>query len=299
MASLKYSGNLQRMTVTLASTYTAGSGTMALTAGHGARLPSSGDFWLVTTSGTYRAFKVTARSTDTLTVVGAQDGTADGDMAASTELEWNLTASALAQLISDIRYGSGVITPPPISGWSTNNASDATIAYPNDLPTIRKPQSTNDDWTRLERGLTVPYTLTALMDYELFNTQYASCGVAISANGNLMITFGLVNYAGVPRLAVAYRNGTSYSGEPSGAKYDNGNNPRWSSMPLWLRIVNNGTNRIYYTSGDGIDWYQFATDSAGTHVTETYGGICAIANGNGSASVYRHALVRLRSWLVG
>lgn len=299
MASLKYLGNAARMTVSLASTYTAGSGTMTLTSGHGARLPSSGDFWLVPTSGTYQSFKVTARSTDTLTVVGGQDGTTDADLATTTELEWNLTASALSQLISDIRYGGGVITPPPASGWSTHNASDSTIAYPNDLPTIRKPQSTNDDWTRLERGITVPYTISVLIDYELFNTQYCSGGIAISANGNLMITFGLVNYAGSPRMAVAYRNGTGYSGEPSGARYDNASNPHWTSGPMWLRIVNSGTNRVYYTSIDGTDWYQFATDAAGAHVTETYGGIYVIANGSGTASAYRHGLIRLRSWLVG
>lgn len=101
MASLKYLGNLELMTVALASDYTAASGSMALTAGYGARLPSSGDFWIRTKTGTYQCFKVTARSTDTLTVVAAQDGTSDGNLSAGTELFWVLSYSALDQLLAE------------------------------------------------------------------------------------------------------------------------------------------------------------------------------------------------------
>ncbi len=65
--SLQYTKSATVQTVTLGSSYTAGSGTMTLTAGNGAYLPSSGDFWLSYNngSGTIRIFKVTARSTDT------------------------------------------------------------------------------------------------------------------------------------------------------------------------------------------------------------------------------------------
>jgi hypothetical protein len=96
--ALTYVGNSDLQTVTLDSGYTSGSGSMSLTAGHGARLPSAGNFWLRTTTGTYRAFKVTARSTDTLTVTSAQDGTSDGNLDAGQELAWVLTASALDEL---------------------------------------------------------------------------------------------------------------------------------------------------------------------------------------------------------
>ncbi len=103
MATLKWlsaaDANLQ--VVTLGSAYTAASGSMALTGGHGARLPAAGDFWLMTTSGTRRVFKVTARSTDTLTVTPAQDGTADGNLDSGAELKWTMDVSAWEQVLSE------------------------------------------------------------------------------------------------------------------------------------------------------------------------------------------------------
>lgn len=110
MASLKYSANSSLQTVTLGSAYTSGSGSMSLTAGHGARLPASGDFWLAYDdgAGTVRLFKVTARSTDTLTVTAdATEGSGDGNISSGETLRWALTAAALDQLKSDIVALSG------------------------------------------------------------------------------------------------------------------------------------------------------------------------------------------------
>jgi hypothetical protein len=105
MASLKYSANSSLQTVTLGSGYTSGSGSMTLTTGHGARLPSSGDFWLAydNGAGVVRLFKVTARSTDTLTVTAdATEGSGDGNISSGETLRWALTAAALDQLKADI-----------------------------------------------------------------------------------------------------------------------------------------------------------------------------------------------------
>jgi hypothetical protein len=110
MASLKYSANSSLQTVTLGSAYTSGSGSMTLTTGHGARLPSSGDFWLAydNGAGVVRLFKVTARSTDTLTVTAdATEGSGDGNISSGETLRWALTAAALDQLRTDIcGYGT-------------------------------------------------------------------------------------------------------------------------------------------------------------------------------------------------
>lgn len=299
MSSLKYIGNVERMTVTLASDYTSGSGSMDLTTGHGARLPATGDYWIVTTSGTYRAFKVTARSTDTLTVVAGQDGTSDDNLSAGQELEWNITASAFAQVLSDNRYGGGLLTAPPITGWSTLNASDSTISYPNDQPRIQKPSSVGDDTTSLVRTVSVPYTITTCIDYRLMGSQYPNAGIQLSDGSTKMICFGVIIVAGYQRAHVAYRTGTTYNSEPSTAKYDNPINVLWGNMPpLWLRIANNSTNRVYSLSFDGTDWVQFATDAAGAHLTEDRAGIFANA-GIGSSSAYRPVIVSLNSWLVG
>lgn len=105
--SLAYVANAYLQTFTLASQYTAGSGTMAVTTGQGARLPTSGDFWIRQRTGvtdaTLNILKVTARSTDTLTVTGGQDGTTDQNISGGVEMMWALSVSALTQLIADIR----------------------------------------------------------------------------------------------------------------------------------------------------------------------------------------------------
>ena len=107
MAALQYVANAYLQTFTLASLYTAASGTMAVTTGQGARLPSSGDFWIRQRTGvsdaTLNILKVTARTTDTLAVTGGQDGTTDQNILAGVEMMWALSVSALTQLIADIR----------------------------------------------------------------------------------------------------------------------------------------------------------------------------------------------------
>lgn len=105
MASLKYIQSSTLQAVTLGAGYTAASGTMTLTGGEGALLPSSGDFWLAYNNGagTIRLFKVTARSTDTLTVVAVSgEGSGDGNISSGETLRWALTYDALTQLRTDI-----------------------------------------------------------------------------------------------------------------------------------------------------------------------------------------------------
>jgi hypothetical protein len=104
MASWKYTKDSNLGTVTLGSSYTAASGSMSLTSGHGARLPSSGDFWLAHNngSGTIRIFKVTARSTDTLTVTAVtSEGAGDGNLSSGETLRPVISVDALDQLKRD------------------------------------------------------------------------------------------------------------------------------------------------------------------------------------------------------
>lgn len=105
MASLKYvSADPNLQLVTLGADYTAGDGHMHLTTGHGARLPSTGDFWLRTpVTGTLQnVFKCTARSTDQITVTAVTGYGADQNLSTGTELSWSLTGEGLDQLKDDI-----------------------------------------------------------------------------------------------------------------------------------------------------------------------------------------------------
>lgn len=109
MASWKYEKTATLGTVELDSGYTAASGTMVLVAGQGARLPSAGDFWLAWSTdytdpfATIHLFKVTARSTDTLTVTAeTTEGGGDTNINAGQKLKAVMSISALDQLRQDI-----------------------------------------------------------------------------------------------------------------------------------------------------------------------------------------------------
>ena len=102
MPSLKYVDNASFQTVTLGSNYIAAGTSLVLVSGHGARLPSSGDFWLISLTTPANVFKVSANAADTLTVIGGQCGRADINVGSGVELAWDLTGAALDQLRADI-----------------------------------------------------------------------------------------------------------------------------------------------------------------------------------------------------
>lgn len=109
--SLQYVGNSAFQQGTLGSSYTAGGTSLVLSSGNGANFPATGDFWVrvqpsATDATGAEIFKCTARSTDTLTVTGAQDGTSNVNHSAGAIVVWVLSASALTQLKADITVGA-------------------------------------------------------------------------------------------------------------------------------------------------------------------------------------------------
>lgn len=109
MASWKQLKTTTLGTVTLDSSYTAASGSMVLTAGQGARLPSTGDFWIAWSEdqgdpdAVIHLWKVTARSTDIITVTAeTTEGGGDTNVSAGETLRAVMSISALDQLRQDI-----------------------------------------------------------------------------------------------------------------------------------------------------------------------------------------------------
>lgn len=285
MASLKYSANLELMTVTLASDYTAASSSMSLTAGHGARLPASGDFWLRTTSGTYRCFKVTARSTDTLTVVAAQDGTEDGNLSAGVELKWVLGVTAIDQLRSDlIQTGadaskavtkagslylpndgmhlyrdSGAVMVPwgPIfpctahddSGFSWINQGSATVAATDGRVYISSTADSTNHFNVRKKAKTGTYTITVGILPHMLRVNYPGCGIGWRQSSDGKLVLFMLIMSGSPQLSIIKQNSPSST---SSSYVDVGINE--SSTLMWLRIADNGTSRICSWSVDGINF---------------------------------------------
>jgi microcystin-dependent protein len=123
---------------TLASGITAIATTITVAAGTGLRFPAAGgaDYFyatLIDTSNNLEIVKVTARSTDTLTVVRAQDGTTARAYSSGSRIELRITAALIQDIRDGITPGDGTVTAAKI-------VSDAveTTKIANDAVTLAK-----------------------------------------------------------------------------------------------------------------------------------------------------------------
>jgi len=104
---------------TLASGISDVATSITLAAGTGSRFPAAGgaDYFYVTlidTSNQLEVVKVTARSTDTLTVVRGQDGTTARAYSSSDRIELRVTAALLADIRDSITPADGTVTTAKI-----------------------------------------------------------------------------------------------------------------------------------------------------------------------------------------
>lgn len=102
MAVAVYTNNA---TATLSSSITAASTSLTVTSGQGALFPStaSGNYFFVTlvdNVGTVEVVKVTARSTDTFTIVRAQDGTTANSFASGSKVELRIVAAGMNEKLA-------------------------------------------------------------------------------------------------------------------------------------------------------------------------------------------------------
>ena len=100
---------------TLASGITNVATSITLAAGTGSRFPAAGgaDYFyatLINTSNQLEVVKVTARSTDTLTVVRGQDGTTARAYSSSDRIELRVTAALLADIRDSITPADNTVT---------------------------------------------------------------------------------------------------------------------------------------------------------------------------------------------
>lgn len=104
---------------TLASGITDVATSITLAAGTGSRFPAAGgaDYFyatLINTSNELEVVKVTARSTDTLTVVRAQDGTTARAYSTSDRIELRVTAALIQDIRDSITPADGTVTTAKI-----------------------------------------------------------------------------------------------------------------------------------------------------------------------------------------
>ena len=113
---------------TLASSVLIAATTLTVQAGHGARFPaiSAGDFTFITlqdSSNYIEIVKVTARSTDTFTIVRAQEGTSARAWASGDTVELRFTAGTAATVDGTQTFSNKTLTSPTVTGTLTGAAA--------------------------------------------------------------------------------------------------------------------------------------------------------------------------------
>ena len=101
----------------LAADITSTATSLSVTAGEGAKFPASGDFHVTCED---EIVKVTARSTDTLTVVRAQEGTTGAAHVAGKSVELRITAGVITNVEDELNTHAGLTNP--------HSATDAATA---------------------------------------------------------------------------------------------------------------------------------------------------------------------------
>lgn len=170
-------------------------------------------------------------------------------------------------------------TLPPSSGW-TQVAMTGYSGYTD--PTITADatgrhfaiSNINQDWTCPGEFRTLAassnYTVTAKITKTLFggNRSHAMLALRNSSSGKL-VTFGWEVFGSPTGNAgsrmVSYNLASSTTGNttPAGTNY----RETAGFTDQWLRIADNGTNRILSSSSDGVTWTARVTQSRINYIT--------------------------------
>ena len=126
MAVAVYTNNA---TATLSSSITAASTSLTVTSGQGALFPSTatGNYFYVTlvnTVGTVEIVKVTGKTTDTFTIVRAQDGTIASDFASGSKVELRIVAAGMNEKLAK---SGDTATNLTITGGTISGITDLAV----------------------------------------------------------------------------------------------------------------------------------------------------------------------------
>jgi hypothetical protein len=182
-------------------------------------------------------------------------------------------------------------TPLKTTDFSWDNQSTAT-AYDvcNSINMHGVNQGGADKVSSLLKTVpTKPYSCTInLGDYTVYygGGTWFKVGMVIrnSTSGKLLhFAFQASSYENNRIALTKYSDSNTYVGVSydSQAAYINKEN-------VWLRLVNNNTNRIYYFSIDGINWSQLYSEANNTYFEENQIGIGINPWQNNTYTKYRH-----------
>jgi hypothetical protein len=183
-----------------------------------------------------------------------------------------------------------VVPPPPVDAWTWVNQGTATASNVSDGILMSAPSAATLSIKILVRPTPgTPWTATLGYVPDHIATAQEECGLLARESGTgEVITVGHGGAAGM--TAQKFNSPTSLSGP-----YTLTNVPllyHGMSVPQWLRMVDDGTNRITYYSRDGQNWRQVHTVGRTDFLTvDTMGFYARVDNGFAAIKVVSWELV--------
>jgi hypothetical protein len=275
---------------TLASSYTAGAGSISVATATGA--PTNGTFSLTILDATTKAVKLIYRvaSVSGTTFSGAAEGTdancSTGDIVVGTML----TVAALNQIKVDafiqplvapipsqftqrnFNVGSGVTTTQTDNGVSVSSAPSITVVQDDPSATFN---IAGIDKSKIASTFTVTMGFTAATLGQNLGGLWLNDGGSPPNS----IYFGIQGGSNGLR-ASEFSDYVTYAGDRiSPSQFV------WWGPLIWVRIKETASARNYYVSGDGINWLQILTESNTALFTTSRYGMMMQNRGSGSGNI--------------
>lgn len=208
---------------------------------------------------------VTSVSGTTLTVTRGIEGTVAASHSSGAAVTHVLTAASLIQVLRD-QSPFGRFTLPPIAtggptttqfGWINQNSGTVDATY--NAVALGLPANSADSITMLVK--TIPatsYVVTAYLDSTLISNTAESMLILRKSSDGTFIGFGQYVSGNVLNLFVGH--GTSAG--PAITVVDS--SVISTQMYKWFKVADDGANRTYHVSIDGLHWTQFYTQAHAT-----------------------------------
>lgn len=164
---------------------------------------------------------------------------------------------------------------PPSSGWSWVNQGGASVANDADAILLTAPNSSGANWRLRARSLspTSNYIATAYLEHAAVSVAsasvscYAGIGLRNSSSGSYII-FGPGLYVASAYAAMIqvyrYTNPTTFN---AASLERNAYNLSEGKVPNWYRIRDDGSNRYFEYSFNGVDWLLAHSESRTAFIT--------------------------------
>lgn len=281
------------------------------------KFPTTGDFRIRIED---EILKVTGVASETFTVVRGQEGTTGAAHSDGDDVDHIVTAVSLLSIL-DIKMGSlasrpasagrtgrlyipddSIIQqyddgtdwhnivlgkkwkkPPLVSTFTWLNQGGATATDVLTGIDMAAPASGGENVRSLAKTISGNYTVEAGFFFEPpANSNFYSAGVFCheTSSGKIHSCGVLQDGADVQASNDPFTNATTYAGGSTRRRHCH-------APAYFFRLVNNGTNRLWYYSGNGVYWSLFHSTTATDFMTENRVGIYVNTN-NGSVAVSAH-----------